>query len=64
LIVALETLYRIEDEVLAEIAARGLPVPAGRVSPGQMRGIEINPRAAEICRLVLNLCHLRRRYRS
>lgn len=63
LIVALETLYRIEDEVLAEIAVRDLPRPTERVSPKQMRGIEINPRAAEICRLVLNLCHLRRCYR-
>lgn len=61
LIVALETLYLIEDEVLAEFAARGAEPPAERVSPRTMLGIEINPRACTVCRLVLQLCELRRR---
>lgn len=62
LIVALETLYQIEDEVLAEFEARGIELPADRVSPRTMLGIEINPRAVGICRLVLQLSHLRRRH--
>jgi hypothetical protein len=61
LIVALETLYGIEDDVLREFDALGIPRPDARVSPHQMRGIEINPRACEIAKLVLNLSSLRRR---
>lgn len=62
LIVALETLYEIEDEVLAEFVARGAESPGERVSPHQCHGIEINPLAAGVCRLVLQLAHLRRRH--
>lgn len=62
LIVALETLYGIEDDVLREFDALGFPRPDARVSPHQMHGIEINPRACEITKLVLNLSSLRRRH--
>lgn len=61
LIVALETLHGIEDDVFRELARRGIERPTARVSPRQMLGIEINPRACEVCKLVLQMCDLRRK---
>jgi hypothetical protein len=60
LIVALETLYGIEDDVLREFEALGLPRPEARVSPHQMLGIEIDAHACDVTKIVLNICALRR----
>ena len=58
LYVALQLLFDLEREVLAFAAVRGLDLRAGpRVGPGQLRGIEVDPRAAEITRLVIRIGH-------
>lgn len=61
LIVALETLYAIEDDVFRELDGLGFARPEERVSPHQMHGIDINAHACEVTKLVLNICALRRK---
>lgn len=60
LYVAMSILQDLEEEVVAEIERRGAPRPDARITPGQFLGIEINPRAAGIADLVLQLGYLKR----
>lgn len=67
--VALETLLRLERDVLAALSVLGekqepLHVPGLRVMPSQLLGIELEPRAAKIAELVLWVGYLQWHYRT
>jgi hypothetical protein len=67
LYVTLDILKQIESEVLAELRALGEKqqlLDISRVSPAQLFGIEVNPRAKAIAELVLWLGHLQWHYKT
>ncbi len=65
LCVALDFLQQIESEVVAELRALGeMQEPRKRVSPVQLLGIDVNPRAQSIAELMLWMGHLGFRYRA
>ncbi len=67
LYVTLDILKQIESEVLAELRALGEKqqlLDISRVSPAQLFGIEVNPRAKSIAELVLWLGHLQWYYKT
>jgi len=66
LYVTLDILKQIESEVLAELRALGETqqlLDISRVSPAQLFGIEVNPRAKAIAELVLWIGHLQWHYK-
>ncbi|MGV3579163.1 class I SAM-dependent DNA methyltransferase [Brevundimonas sp.] len=66
LYVALELLKRLEAEVLETLIDLGEPdqLSLGIIEPGQFLGLEVNPRAAAISKLVLWIGWLQQHYRN
>ncbi|MFS8064739.1 MAG: class I SAM-dependent DNA methyltransferase [Byssovorax sp.] len=65
LCVALNFLQQIDSEVVAELRALGeMQEPKKRVSPAQLLGIDVNPRAQAITELMLWMGHLNFCYRA